>query len=189
MRILRLNKAGHAIQWIGPEAAACLMANQRVIWSFGKTCLRLHGGISQKLQRQSILDIPPIIATLGDISSKTRQSPKLTNLTLFQRDQFICLYCGIKFSGSELTRDHVIPKGNGGSDTWSNCVSACKPCNHFKGCRSPEEANMKLIAIPFKPNICDYLALANRHILADQMEFLVKGFSQQMQTRQRAKAN
>jgi 5-methylcytosine-specific restriction endonuclease McrA len=183
LRILRLNKAGQAMQWIGPETAACLIANQRVIWSYGDICLRLHGGISQQLQRQSILEIPPIIATAGEISTKTRQSPKLTNLTLFQRDQFICLYCGKQFYATELTRDHVIPKGSGGKDTWNNCVSACKPCNNVKGCRTPEAAQMKLLAIPFKPNICDYLALANRHILADQMEFLVKGFSRHMQTR------
>jgi hypothetical protein len=39
---------------------------------------------------------------------------------------------------------------------------------------------MQLIAVPFRPNKSEYLALANRNILADQMEFLTKGFSNNM---------
>lgn len=42
------------------------------------------------------------------------------------------------------------------------------------------EAGMQLVAIPFRPNKSEYLALANRNILADQMDFLIKGFSKNM---------
>ena len=31
---------------------------------------------------------------------------------------------------------------------------------------------MKLLAVPFTPNLAEYLILQNRRILADQMDFL-----------------
>ena len=37
---------------------------------------------------------------------------------------------------------------------------------------------MPLLAVPFKPNKMEYLALANHNMLADQMEFLKMGFSE-----------
>ena len=32
---------------------------------------------------------------------------------------------------------------------------------------------MKLLAVPYIPNLAEYLLLSNRRILADQMEFLL----------------
>jgi len=46
-------------------------------------------------------------------------------------------------------------------------------CNHKKADRTPEEAGMKLLAVPYTPNLAEYLILSNRRILADQMEFLL----------------
>ena len=87
------------------------------------------------------------------------------------------MYCGNKFRDELLTRDHVKPISQGGLDRWSNVVTACKHCNTRKGCRTPEEAHMPLLAIPYVPNWAEYLALSNRRILADQMEFLKSQFS------------
>ena len=179
-QILRLNKAGQAIEWIAPEAAACLYAKEHVVWSYGENAFRLHGGLCRVTGRQSVLDIASVIATDGVLHAEELQAPKLSNIALFQRDGHICMYCGNQFHRQQLTRDHVKPRGQGGKDIWENCVAACKSCNNHKGCRTPEEAGMKLLAIPFKPNKSEYLALANRNILADQMEFLVKGFSKNM---------
>lgn len=67
----------------------------------------------------------------------------------------------------------------GGRDIWSNVVAACKACNARKGNRSPEKAGMALLAIPYVPNWAEFLALTNRKILADQMEFLRAQFSNQ----------
>ena len=47
-------------------------------------------------------------------------------------------------------------------------------------CGTPEEANMPLLAVPYKPNRFEFLALANKRILVDQMAFLEKGFSNNM---------
>ena len=39
---------------------------------------------------------------------------------------------------------------------------------------------MPLLAIPYVPNWAEYLALSNRRILSDQMEFLKTQFSGRM---------
>ena len=44
-----------------------------------------------------------------------------------------CLRCGAK--GVELTKDHVIPLSEGGSNSASNLQPLCRPCNSWKGTR------------------------------------------------------
>ena len=72
----------------------------------------------------------------------------LTRKNVFMRDHYICQYCGEKFDPRRLTLDHVIPRSQGGRNTFENLVSCCVPCNHKKADRTPEEANMKLINKP-----------------------------------------
>src|SRR3546814_5368592 len=66
-----------------------------------------------------------------------------------------------------------MPASRGGASIWENCVTACRSCNQRKDDRTPEEANMRLLAVPYIPNLAEYLILSNRRILADQMEFLL----------------
>ena len=175
--ILRLNKSGMPLDWISPQIAACLTVKNQVVWHMGQpSAVTLHGGYNHQ-GVQSIIDIPSIIATDGAIFFK-RFVPSLENYLLFRRDQNICLYCGDHFSDKALTRDHIIPKSQGGRDKWSNVVAACKRCNHRKGARTPEQAGMPLLAVPYVPNQFEFLFLANRRILADQMDFLKNGFSE-----------
>ena len=87
-----------------------------------------------------------------------------------------------------MSRDHVKPISRGGSDTWNNVVSACKRCNHFKGNRTPEEAGLQLIAVPFSPTHAEYIFLSGRKILADQMDFLIAHFPRNSLLRERLKA-
>lgn len=77
----------------------------------------------------------------------------LTRLNIFRRDGFRCVYCG---SLHDLTLDHVIPRSQGGRDTWENLVTACNRCNHRKGNRTPEQAGMKMLRRPYRPH---YLVL------------------------------
>ena len=65
-----------------------------------------------------------------------------------------------------------MPLSKGGRDTWENVVSACFHCNSRKGGRTPQQAGMPLLAVPFRPSWIEHLILSNRHILADQMAFL-----------------
>jgi hypothetical protein len=47
------------------------------------------------------------------------------------RDGNACVYCGAtaETSGTHLHLDHLTPKSEGGEDTATNLVTACKRCN------------------------------------------------------------
>jgi HNH endonuclease len=72
----------------------------------------------------------------------------------------------------ELSRDHIRPFSQGGRDVWTNVVAACRRCNNLKASRTPEQAKMQLIAVPFTPTYAEYIFLKGRRVLADQMEYL-----------------
>jgi 5-methylcytosine-specific restriction endonuclease McrA len=76
---------------------------------------------------------------------------KFNRRNLFARDANRCQYCGAKYPTSELSLDHVVPRGRGGRADWDNIVCCCVTCNVRKGGRTPEEAGMHLIARPQRP--------------------------------------
>ena len=76
---------------------------------------------------------------------------RFNRIGVFKRDRFVCMYCGKQFKAYELTVDHIIPKSQGGSLSWQNCVCSCYGCNSKKGNRTPEQAGMKLLQIPVVP--------------------------------------
>lgn len=171
--ILKLDAGGLPVGWIRWQSAVTLYARKRVCWEAGAERFRISGGLSSVTDQHSSVEIGSIIAVADRARKFAAGAPMLTNRTLFQRDRNLCLYCGRQFSASVLTRDHVIPVSRGGENVWINCVTACERCNHRKADRTPEEAGMKLLAVPYTPNLAEYLILSNRLILADQMEFLL----------------
>lgn len=94
--------------------------------------------------------VPRIIRLLG-YEKLPRQEVKFNRRNIYARDSNRCQYCGKKFSTSELSLDHVVPKSQGGLATWTNIVCCCVRCNVKKGGRTPEQANMHLITKPHKP--------------------------------------
>lgn len=173
-RVMRLTKGGLPVAWIPWQEAAVLYVRGQVLWTLGENPLTVHGGYN-RLGEQSVLDIAPIVACDGDHPTDGIV-PALTNPILFRRDQQRCLYCGNRFQVRELTRDHVLPRVQGGRDVWTNVVTACRRCNQAKGGRTPEQAGLKLLAVPFRPNIFEFMYLANRHIRGDQMDYLSRRF-------------
>ncbi|MFZ9098645.1 MAG: HNH endonuclease, partial [Burkholderiaceae bacterium] len=97
---------------------------------------------------------------------------KFIRRNIFARDGSRCQYCGKRFPTSELSIDHVVPRSQGGKTTWTNVVTACRGCNHRKGNRTPEQARMPLLYVPYVPSLWDDFILRNRRILSDQMQFL-----------------
>jgi 5-methylcytosine-specific restriction endonuclease McrA len=79
---------------------------------------------------------------------------------VYARDDYRCQYCGGHFSSSELTFDHVIPVARGGHKGWDNIVTCCVKCNRKKGDRTPEQANMKLVRKPRRPEALPSLTLS-----------------------------
>jgi len=176
--ILRLDVTGQPVRWIPWQEAVVLQARGMVAWHAGATAFTFRGGLNRETRRRSSITVSSIIAVRGVLRHGAVETrvPPLTNRELFLRDGHLCMYCGKQFPEHLLTRDHLLPISRGGRHTWSNVVTACKSCNHAKGARTPEEAGMALLAVPYVPNRAEYLVLSNRRILADQMEFLKKRF-------------
>ena len=94
--------------------------------------------------------VPRIIRLLG-YDRLPAQQVKLNRRNLFARDRNQCQYCGHHFPTADLSIDHVLPKAQGGGETWENLVCACIWCNAKKGGRTPDQAGMKLVKGPKRP--------------------------------------
>ena len=174
MDVLQLDVSGRPQAWISAKDAAVLYASDGVAWSLGTTCQVLRGGIQRSTGRQSTIAVHPIIAVRGAVPSRAwRIEPALTNPKLFTRDRHLCAYCGDVYHFDELTREHIRPVSRGGRDVWMNCITACRHCNGRKGNRTPEEARMTLLYLPYVPSLHEDMILRGRRILADQMDFLL----------------
>jgi 5-methylcytosine-specific restriction endonuclease McrA len=178
--VLRTDVAGMPLEWIDYRVAATLYHSDQVAYSCGSPIFRIRGGYCAKTGARSIIEVNSIIATQGDTRTlernRDRYTPPLNNRTLFKRDANICMYCGLQFRSGELTRDHITPLSRGGRDSWTNVVTACRRCNNHKGGRTPEEACVQLVAVPFTPTYAEYIYLKGRKVLADQMEYLLTHF-------------
>lgn len=97
----------------------------------------------------SEIALPSVISLKEYIPTKRR--PAFTRFNVFLRDRFTCQYCGESLPTHELTFDHVIPRSKGGHTTWENVVTACSPCNLFKGSHLPREVGMFPLVRPFAP--------------------------------------
>lgn len=178
IRILRINTAGMPVDWLSWQEAVCLHARELVSWTYGEEVMEVRGGYSRLTGEQTVLKLNCIMACKGKVYDKIRKEPPLTNSALFRRDQNVCLYCGSSFMERDLSRDHVIPISRGGLDVWTNVVTACKRCNAHKSNLRLEDCSMELLALPYRPNHAEYLALSHSgRILGDQMAFLRKQFS------------
>ena len=49
---------------------------------------------------------------------------------VWERDQYLCRFCGSKGSKKNpLQVHHIIPKSKGGSNTLKNCMLVCQNCH------------------------------------------------------------
>jgi len=76
-------------------------------------------------------ELPPT-KWLRKVSVKTRQ-------VVYERDNFICQYCGRHCYDSwitdnqQLTLDHLVPITAGGTFEEINLITCCRECNSIKG--------------------------------------------------------
>lgn len=178
--VLRTDVSGMPLEWIDYKEAARLYHQEQIAYTCGRSIFRLCGGTNARTGERTVLDVNSIVATVGHTGNpgNTRHDyvPPLNNQTLFRRDAYLCMYCAQRFAARELSRDHIRPFSQGGKDIWNNVVTACRRCNNLKASRTPEQARMQLIAVPFTPTYAEYIFLKGRRVLADQMEYLLAHF-------------
>jgi 5-methylcytosine-specific restriction endonuclease McrA len=188
-QLLRTDASGMPLEWIDFRQAVKLHFLDMIAYTLGEPVVTVHGGINAISRRRSRIQLYSIIATHGNHQSHYRldngYAPPLCNQTLFQRDGHLCMYCGESFTHQQLSRDHVTPVSQRGRDNWNNVVTACVRCNTHKAGRTPEQAGMQLLAIPFTPTHAEYIYLQGRNVLSDQMAFLRAHFPRSSPLHQR----
>ncbi len=172
--VLQLDIQGTPQAWISLEHAALHVASDAVAWVDGDGPLvTLRGGFNVARGRQSLLDVHPIMALRG--ASRVNLFdvvPVFGKAKLFRRDRYTCAYCAQVFAERDLQCEHIVPESRGGGATWMNLVTACGHCNGKKANRTPEEAGMPLVYLPYVPSRFEDFLLEGRHIRADVHEWL-----------------
>ncbi len=144
------------------EAINICNVKRAIILIFNGTAAVLENN-SHEIHSPSITIEAPSVIRLTRYINLANKQVVLTRKNVLIRDKNTCQYCGKKFSPSELTMDHIIPKSADGNTKWDNVVASCKKCNNKKGRKSPWKAKMSLVKKPSCPNYIYYLHIM-RHI-------------------------
>jgi hypothetical protein len=168
-QVLQLDMQGTPQAWISVEHAASHYACESVVWFDGESPLAtLRGGFNVARGVQSVLNIHPIIAVRGVPKLNLFDvTPSFGKAKLLKRDRHTCAYCGHIFAERDLQCEHILPLSRGGAWSWTNLVAACAYCNGRKAAKTPDEAGMPLLYLPYTPSRFEDFLLAGRNIRAD----------------------
>ena len=118
---------------------------------------------------------PAVIRLTRYVHVPRRFRRQVTNTFLFARDDYQCQYCGRRANElkprESLTRDHLIPMSRGGTNEWSNVVTACSACNTRKANRMPAEIGMQPLNTPAEPHFV-HLSWAVRRLTPIQSQYI-----------------
>jgi len=122
-----------------------------------------------------VLPKPAIIRLTKFVHVPRRFRRQVTNTFLFARDGYRCQYClrsQLDLRHREcLTRDHLVPLSRGGTNEWTNVVTACSSCNTRKGNRLPSECGMQPHGHPHEPHFV-HLSWAVRRLTVTQAKYV-----------------
>ena len=104
-------------------------------WQFqDKKCCDCDAILDGELVKKPIEYRSPLQTWRDKVSSNTKEY-------VFQRDEFVCQYCGIWCYDSwvqnskSVTIDHIIPIKMGGNNKVDNLITSCMKCNITKNDR------------------------------------------------------
>jgi 5-methylcytosine-specific restriction endonuclease McrA len=132
---------------------------------------------------------PAVIRLVKFIHVPRKFRRQVTNTFLFARDRYSCQFCGrsqaLLRHRECLTRDHLVPLSRGGTNAWTNVVTACSTCNARKGNHLPEEVGMHPLHPPMEPHFV-HLAWAVRRLTPIQARYIRLFYGQQVLAELRA---
>ncbi len=118
---------------------------------------------------------PAVIRLVRFVHVPRRFRRQVTNTFLFARDEYQCQFCGRRVdqlrTREYLTRDHLIPLSRGGSNDWTNVLTACSTCNTRKGNKLLEECGLRPLKAAHEPHFV-HLAWAVRRLTAIQAKYI-----------------
>jgi hypothetical protein len=89
-------------------------------------------------------DIPFVKEKLALDSQSVPEDDYFNNIDkrilLFERDKWVCQYCGEKVTKENATLDHYVPQSKNGNNSKENLRTCCLLCNSIKSGKSFEEA-------------------------------------------------
>ncbi|WP_326599755.1 HNH endonuclease [Streptomyces sp. NBC_01803] len=146
---LVLNASYEPLSTVSLRRAVVLVIQHKAVVEHAHPALRVRAAAVD-------LPVPQVIRLRRFVRVPFRQRAPWSRRGVLVRDRFRCAYCGRRAT----TIDHVVPRSQGGGDTWLNTVAACAEDNHRKAARTPAQAGMRLLAPPFEPTPADALLLA-----------------------------
>ncbi len=146
---LVLNAGYEPLSTVSLRRAAVLVMRGKAVVEQAHPGLRLRAAAVE-------MPVPLVIRLTRYVRVPFRQRAPWSRRGVLVRDRHRCAYCGRRAT----TVDHVLPRAQGGRDTWMNTVAACSADNHRKADRTPEQAGMRLLTRPFEPTPADTLLAA-----------------------------
>lgn len=165
-RILVLNRLWQPVNIVGVKRGFSLLmqGHAQAIDASGGTfqILDADDWIAHSAQHPPIREIDsiqtirmkiriPSVLLLRVFDRVHNKEVKFNRRSIFERDGFVCQYCGVHHAEDDLNLDHVIPRDQGGRTSWENIVTSCLHCNSRKANRMPHQAGMRLPRLPARP--------------------------------------
>jgi len=113
----------------------------------------------------------PEVVCLAHYDRLPRMAVTFSRRNVAKRDHYTCQYCADQPGFEQITVDHVVPRSQGGTSSWTHCVAACVVCNARKADRTPDQAGMRLRRAPERPH-WKALAATSRHKPPSWSKFL-----------------
>jgi 5-methylcytosine-specific restriction endonuclease McrA len=148
---LVLNASFEPLSTVSLHRAVVLVLQDKAVVEQAHPGLRLRAAEVE-------LPVPRVIRLCRYVRVPFRRHAPWSRRGVLVRDQHRCAYCGRRAT----TVDHVVPRSQGGADSWLNTVASCAEDNHRKADRTPQEAGMPLLHQPFVPSPADAMLLALR---------------------------
>ena len=116
-RTLLLNATFEPLKIISWQRAITLLTQGKVevIDSYDRDIR----GVSLTFRLPSILRLLKLVKI-----RRASREVRFSRANIYQRDKYVCQYCGVKYPAEDLTFDHVLPQVQGGTATWENIVTA-----------------------------------------------------------------
>lgn len=149
---IRVITVKRALKLLFADRASTILADDYSVYNWAawaaKDAKDDEPGIQTAYRR---IRVPEVIVLLR-YDKVHRKNIRLTKKNIYIRDRYKCQYTGKQMSHKDADIDHVVPRSHGGKNSWDNLVVCSRAINREKGDRTPEEAGLKLIKKPTKPN-------------------------------------
>ena len=143
-KVLLLNASYQPIRALGIKDAVDLIMREKVEPAWGTDYIDIQ-------TPSKVFKLPTILRLQHMVNVPDRKAT-WSKWGVLRRDNYTCVYCGLH-TGHRIgfTVDHIIPRIQGGRNSWGNTACACRPCNKRKGGRTPHQAGMPMRFEPKTP--------------------------------------